>query len=69
MNILSSNIGVRQGDMENLSSNIGVRQGDNTSPTLFKIFINDLVKVFNDSCEPVSIIEKIAYTNLSQFIK
>ena len=55
MENLSSNIGVRQGDMENLSSNIGVRQGDNTSPTLFKIFINDLVKVFNDSCEPVSL--------------
>ena len=41
--------------MENLSSNIGVRQGDNISPTLFKIFINDLVNVFNDSCEPVSL--------------
>ena len=28
---------------ENFTSNIGVRQVDNLNPTLFKIFINDLI--------------------------
>lgn len=38
---------------ENFPSDIGVRQGDNLSPTLFKLFINDLPEIFYSSCCPV----------------
>ena len=34
----------------NFTSNIGVRQGDNLS--FFKIFINDLIDSFDESCKP-----------------
>lgn len=33
--------------------NVEVRQGDNLRPTLIKFFINNSVKVFNESCSPV----------------
>ena len=34
-------------------SNIGVLQGDNLHPNLLNVFINDVVKSFDVSCNPV----------------
>jgi hypothetical protein len=30
-------------------------KGDNVSPNLFKLFINDLPDVFDNSCQPVTL--------------
>ena len=38
---------------ENFPSDIGVRPCDNLSPTLFKLFLNDLPEIFDAICNPV----------------
>ena len=41
---------------DNFQSFVEVRQGDNLKSTLFKLFINDLPNIFDDSCSPVSLL-------------
>ena len=43
---------------ESFESNVGVKQGCVLSPMLFKLFIADLVDIFDDSCDPVSLNNK-----------
>lgn len=40
---------------EAFPSDVGVFQGDNLSPNLFNIFINDITKIFDSSCAPITI--------------
>ena len=49
------NVKMQNGFTQLFLSNIGVRQGDTLSPDLFKIFINDLPDIFDDSCFGVDI--------------
>ena len=43
---------------EAFPSRVGVFQGDNLSPNLFNIFINDVTKVFDQTCYPVTLGDK-----------
>ena len=36
-------------------SSVWVLQGDNLSPNLFKLFVNDLLYIFDSKCMPVSL--------------
>ena len=46
---------MHNGLTQSFLSNIGVRQGDTLSPDLFKIFINDLPNIFDNTCHDVDI--------------
>jgi hypothetical protein len=43
---------------DNFQSFVGERQGDNLIPTLFKLFVNDIPNIFDDSCSPVSLLTR-----------
>ena len=54
----SVQIKLNDGLTDAFHDNIGVKQGCVLSPTLFKVFINDLPDIFTDKCQPVSLFNK-----------
>ena len=54
----SVQIKLREGLTAPFHDNIGVKQGCVLSPTLFKIFISDISKIFNESCSPVKLYDE-----------
>ena len=49
---------LREGLTAPFHDNIGVKQGCVLSPTLFKIFISDISKIFNESCSHVKLYDE-----------
>lgn len=48
-----SAVKVKNGLSSSFRPLVGVRQGCNLSPTLFNMFVNDIVDLFDSTCGPV----------------
>ena len=49
---------LENGLTEAFQDTLGVKQGGVLSPTLFKLYVNDLPDIFNDRCDPVTLFNK-----------
>jgi hypothetical protein len=53
LNSISYLIKVNGGHLKPISSTVGLKQGGILSPLLFNIFIDDISKIFDDTCDPI----------------
>ena len=53
VNSISYLVKVKGGHLNPISSSLGLKQGGVLSPLLFNIFIDDMEKIFDESCDPV----------------
>jgi hypothetical protein len=44
-----------EGETSSVSSKIGVKQGCVLTPKLFPLYLNDMVKIFDNICDPITI--------------
>jgi hypothetical protein len=44
-----------EGETSSFSSKIGIKQGCIIIPTLFSLYLNDMVKIFDKICDPITI--------------
>ena len=56
-NSISYHVKVRGGTLDPITSLLGLKQGGVLSPLLFNIFIDDMKNIFNESCDPVKMLE------------
>ena len=49
---------VKGGTLDPITSRLGLKQGGVLSPLLFNIFIDDMKGIFNESCDPVKLLER-----------
>ena len=54
-NKIEYRIKLSSGDSENITSNLGLKQGCPLSPMLFNLYIDDINKIFDESCYPVEL--------------
>jgi hypothetical protein len=54
----STQVKLKSGLTECINDNVGVKQGCVLSPTLFKLFINDIANIFDNTCHPVKLHEE-----------
>ena len=46
------------GHLDAISSNMGLKQGCPLSPMLFNLYIDDIAKIFDEHCEPITLQEQ-----------
>ena len=58
LNSISYLVKIKGGVLSPISSSLGLKQGGVLSPLLFNVFIDELGKIFDESCDPIKELKK-----------